>query len=162
MWRLLLSGLFCVPALMILLVQRHDGTVPGSRTTIIPPPGVATSNAVAPAIHLSLPPVQFSTEPALPDPASWDVAGPAVTIPLREVTSQASIVEPIEPSTPSVVARRNVAMRHHPRAGPGNRAVEVAAVRPESHAESHGILVAFLVRNLTRYSFAPPDPYGGG
>jgi hypothetical protein len=161
MWRLLLSGLFCVPALLILLVQRHDNAVPGSRATLVPPASVATSNAVAPAIRLSLPPVQFSTEPALPDPGSWDIAGPAVSIPLREVTSQASIVDPIEPSTPSV-AHRNVAMRRHPRAGSSHRAVEVAAVKPESHAEDHSILVAFLVRNLTRYSIAPPDPNGGG
>src|SRR5690348_1689078 len=99
MWRLLLSGLFCIPALLILVIQRHDDSVPGSRAAIAQPAGIATSNAVAPAIRLSLPPVQFSTEPALPDPGSWNVAGPAVSIPLEEVTSQASIVDPIEPST---------------------------------------------------------------
>jgi hypothetical protein len=161
MWRLLLSVLFCVPALVILLVQRHDNSVPGSRATSVPPAGVAVSNAVVPTLRLSLPPVQFSAGPALPDPGSFDVAGPAVTIPLHEVTAQASIVDPIEPSTPSVVARRTIAMRHRP-PGPGHRAVAVAAIKPEPHDEDHGVIMAFLTRNLTRYSFAPPDQNGGG
>ena len=159
MWRLLLSGLFCVPALLILVIQRHDDSFSASRTTIAPLAGVATSNAVAPAIRVSSPPVQFSTEPAFPDPGSWNIAGPAVSIPLEEVTSQASLVVPIEPSTPSV-AHRNVAMRHRPRGGSSDRAI--AAARSKPHAEDHGVLVAFLVRNLTRNSFAPPDPNGGG
>lgn len=162
MWRLLLSGLLCVPALLILLVQRNDTSVPGLRATIVPPAGVATSNTVAPALNLSLPPVQFSTEPALPDPGSWAVAGPAVSVPLHEVTSQASIVDPVEPSTPPAVPYRNVAMRHHPRIRSDHHAVAVAAIKPAPHTEDRGVLVAFFARNLTQYSFALPDPNGGG
>jgi hypothetical protein len=161
MWRLLLSGLFCVPAL-ILLVQWHDKPVPESRATNPPPAGVATSNAAPPAIRLSLPPVQFSSVPALPDDASWGAAGPAVSIPLQEVASQASIVEPVEPSVSAVTAPTNVAMRHHRPSASGHRAVAVAAIKPEPHDDDHSVIMAFFSRNLTRYSFAPPDQNGGG
>src|SRR5580698_1668380 len=105
MWRLLLSGLFCLPALVILFHQRSHDPVPGSDAINTPSANVVASNTSTLTVHLSLSQVELPTEPALPDPDMRNVTGPSVTIPLQNVLSQMSTVaSPIAATKPRLMA----------------------------------------------------------
>jgi hypothetical protein len=148
MWRLLLSGLFCVPALVLLLLSRNDNSSQESHTTLTPS-AFAQPSAVAPAIHVSLPAVQFSTEPALPDPYTLDGAGLTMGLP-----SQAAVPEASSSDLPIRHRVLNASSRHVAGFAPVSR----SKFRGSDHSEPF----AFLSRNLTKYSFALPDQNGGG
>jgi hypothetical protein len=164
MWRLLLSGLLCLPALVLLVVELEDRSVPGSRAVDSPAAGIAAPHAAMPTLQLWLPPVQLSTGPGLPDLGSWEPAGLVVTIPMQQVASEAIPFVPlIEPSRVALPARTDVAMRHRSSDRAGHRGSRFdVATRFEHRAPASGIVIAFISRNLTERAFALPNQNGGG
>jgi hypothetical protein len=164
MWRLLLSGLFCLPALVILFDQRTTDSDPSAHANRGTPAGVVTSHASAPTMHLSLP-VELLIEPALPDPDLRNVTGPSVAIPLQDVMTQMStIAPPVGLTSPRSTADVTIAMRPHrsiSRSGHHDTGGQIAS-RAERRPETPGTLIAFIARNLTRRAFALPAQNGGG
>lgn len=148
MWRLVLSGLLCLPALVLLLLSRNDDTSHVSRVTFATPPVAA--------IQVSLPPSQFPAEPGLPDPGTWDNAALIVSLPLQEEFPGTATVAPPVAFSISQVPPRSLKTPTR-----GFAEFETAS-RSRHHASKHSGLLAFLSRNLTRNSFAPPNQNGGG
>jgi hypothetical protein len=163
MWRLLLSGLFCLPALVLLLLSKNDNSAQVSWATISHS-AVTVSDAVAPAIHVSLPPAQFSIEPGSPDPTSLDSAGLTLELPLQGPMPVASLSEPsITPSIDPWPPRSYVAMRRQTLKVSGHTVAEFAiASKSGQRASDDSGLLAFFSRNLTTYSFALPNQNSGG
>ncbi len=163
MWRVLLSGLFCLPALVLLWLGLNDHSSQVSNAPVAASV-VAEVNTVAPVIHISLPPVQFSTEPTLPDPDTWDSAGLTVRLPSQEAMRDASATgQQIALSINPLPPRSYLAMRRHTLKGAGRNVAELAATsKSRQLASNHSGLLAFLSQNLTRRSFALPDQNGGG
>lgn len=164
MWRLWLSGLFCLPALIIVFQQRSSDSVPNARAAVGPPASVVALNGSAPTMHLSLP-VELLIEPAVPDPDLRNSTGPSVAIPLREVMSQMAAIAPpvaLTSSRPTADSDRVVQPRRaKSHSGHRDPAVEIAS-RTEPRAGTTGSLSAFIARNLTLRAFALPDQNGGG
>lgn len=163
MWRLWVSGLFCLPALVIMFHPRSNGSVPGVHAISGPPAKVVASNAsTSTTMHVSLPPVALLSEPAMPDPGTRNVTGPSVAIPLQDVMSQLSTVVPPDGIT-SVrsMADSAIALRHRPASHSSHRSAGLAS-RVDHSAGQTNTLIAFIMRNLTRRAFALPDQNGGG
>lgn len=158
MWRLALSGLLCLPALVLLLLNGNDDTQK------VPPKKAALATPPIAAIQVSLPPLQFSTEPGLPDPGTWDDASLIVRLPLHEELPGASIAAPaVALSISQLLPGSYLAMRRHTtNTRTRGFAVFETTSRAKHHASQSTGLLAFLSRNLTRHAFAPPDQNGGG
>lgn len=164
MWRLVLSGLLCFPAAVLLIVGQEENFGAKPHAVISQAAGIVTPSTAVPTLHLRLPPVQLSARPELPDTDSWGVAGLVVTIPPQQPASQSPpVVALVAKSRVPLRARTNVAMGHHvsqhfvPRAS-GSEIASIAG----PPARSPGTLMAFFARNLTRRAFALPDQNGGG
>jgi hypothetical protein len=162
MWRLWVSGLFCLPAMVIMFHQRSDDSAPGGHMISSPPTNVVASNASRTTMHLSLPPVELLSERALPDPPKRNVTGPSVAIPLQDVMSQLSTVVPPDGiTTPRPMAGSAIALRHRPASHSSHRSAGLAS-RVDHRDGPTNTLIAFITRNLTRRAFALPDQNGGG
>jgi hypothetical protein len=162
MWRLLLSGLFCLPALGFLLFSKYDSSLQISGAAV-DPSVVATSDAAPSPIHMSLPPVRFSTEQGLRDPVAWESAGLPVGLPLQGPTPGAAITTPpvLPPIGPSL-RFRYVAMQRHTLTASGHTVAEFVTASKGHRASDQSRIPALPSRNMTIYSFALPDQNGGG
>lgn len=140
MWRLLLSGLLCLPAVAFVFVGWNDNFAQKSQETTSPATVIPSSNAEAPALQLSLPSVEFSAEPALPDPDAWE----------------------LDASTDPIAPHKYVAMRRRVRRNPNARLAALNNTPQPDPPNLDGGIGLFISRHLTRYSFAPPNQNGGG
>ena len=96
MWRLFLSGLFCLPALVLLVVApHHDDALHGEYA--LPPSRSAVARAEGPLIAISLPPRQFQAASAPIELDRWAFAS-------TDFAAAPTLREPV-PSHPKLHAR---------------------------------------------------------
>jgi hypothetical protein len=109
MWRLLLSGLLCVPALVLLIVAPRDAR---NQYAMDAPfkPFPMTTVADAPVITVALSPALLQGDPLRTDPDSWELA-------LADDLAAAAVAkEPVPPpSKPTRVLRARAAVARNGR-----------------------------------------------
>jgi len=146
MWRLWVSALLCLPALILLFVGLGDHSVRNPRDVGASPAITMSSNTEAPTPDLTLPPPppQVQTATAESDALTAVLAAPVVS-----PATKPSAIHPVG---------RSLAMRRH---APRDVSHHFAAL-PNLPAGQQNPIEAFIQRHLTRYSFAPPNQNGGG
>jgi hypothetical protein len=114
MWRLFLSGLFCVPALLLLAVAAphdrawkvvHKIAAPSPEDAIVAP-SPALARPESPAITISLPPTPFLMASVQTDLDGWEIAASEHLVIATAVYEQ----PPTHPKAPRVSHQR--AARH--------------------------------------------------
>jgi hypothetical protein len=169
MWRVFLSGVFCLPALILLFGGFNRDSAPRPRnlnaTSDFTRPAVA-----APTISLSLPHAQFSAEPALADPDTWFLApaGDAADEPPQALSAvNESVVTPrAEPRSYAYAAQtaapHGASTRRQGPSSLGTRPLGPGRVSRVASRREHPSLFSHRARSKLTAWLPGPNQDGGG